>query len=76
MGVGMVLIQSLVSVLYYLLVAFVVVLLIWNFMKVGRPSEVPGADGGPGIPKSLRWQEELLYVIVLIPFLLRLFRLK
>ncbi len=26
--------------------------------------------------KSREWQQELLYVIVLIPFLLRLFRLK
>jgi hypothetical protein len=26
--------------------------------------------------KSRKWQEEVLYVIVLIPFLLRLFRLK
>jgi hypothetical protein len=53
-----VLIQSLVSFLYYLLVAYVVVLLVWNFVR------------------SRKWDEELLYVIVLIPFLLRLFRLK
>ena len=26
--------------------------------------------------KSKKWQDELLYVIVLLPFLLRLFRLK
>lgn len=26
--------------------------------------------------KSKKWQEEVLYIIVLIPFLLRLFRLK
>ncbi len=54
----MILIQSLVSVLYYLLVAYVVGLLVWNFIR------------------SRKWDEELLYVIVLIPFLLRLFRLK
>ena len=54
----MILIQTLVSVLYYLLVAYVVVLLAWNFTR------------------SKKWDEELLYVIVLIPFLLRLFRLK
>ena len=54
----MVLIQNLVSVLYYLMVAYVVVLLVWNFLR------------------SRRWDEEVLYVIVLIPFLLRLFRLK
>ena len=54
----MVLIQTLVSILYYLLVGYVVVLLSWNFLR------------------SRKWDEELLYVIVLIPFLLRLFRLK
>jgi NhaP-type Na+/H+ or K+/H+ antiporter len=26
--------------------------------------------------KSKKWQDEILYVIILIPFLLRLFRLK
>lgn len=54
----MILIQSVVSVLYYILVAYVVVLLAWNFLR------------------SRKWDEELLYVIVLIPFILRLFRLK
>jgi len=50
--------QSIVSVLYYCLIAYVAVMLIWNFVK------------------TRRWQEEVLYVVVLIPFLLRLFRLK
>jgi hypothetical protein len=50
--------QSIVSVLYYILVAYVVVLLVWNLLR------------------SRKWDEEVLYVIVLIPFLLRLFRLK
>ena len=50
--------QSIVSVLYYLMVAYVVVLLVWNFLR------------------SRKWDEEVLYIIVLIPFLLRLFRLK
>ena len=54
----MVMIQAAVSVLYYLLVAFVAGLMIWNFRR------------------SKKWEEEVLYVIVLIPFLLRLFRLK
>ena len=54
----MTLIQSLVALLYYFLVAYVVALLVWNFLR------------------SRKWDEELLYVIVLIPFLLRLFRLK
>jgi len=54
----MVLLQSVVTILYYLLVAYVVVLLVWNFAR------------------SKKWEEEVLYVIVLVPFLLRLFRLK
>ena len=44
--------------LYYLLVAYVVVLMAWNLLK------------------SRKWQEELLYVVVLLPFVLRLLRLK
>lgn len=47
-----------ITILYYLLVAYVVFLMTWNILK------------------SKKWQEEVLYVIVLIPFLLRLFRLK
>jgi len=47
-----------VTVLYYLMTAFIVVLLAWNFLK------------------RKDWQEEVLYIIVLIPFLLRLIRLK
>ena len=54
----MVLLQSVVTIFYYVLVAWVVVMLVWNFAR------------------SRKWQEEVLYVIVLIPFLLRLFRLK
>ena len=54
----MVLLQSLVTVLYYLLVAFVSVMMIWNLIR------------------SRDWKEEVLYVIVLVPFLLRLFQLK
>ena len=50
--------QTTITVLYYLLVAYVVVLLVWNLVR------------------SRSWQREALYVIVLIPFLLRLFRLK
>jgi hypothetical protein len=47
-----------VTILYYLLVAYITVLLIWNLIK------------------SKKWQEELLYIIVLMPFVLRLLRLK
>ena len=51
-------IQGAISLLYYLLVAYVAALLVWNLIR------------------SRKWEEEILYVIVLIPFLLRLFRLK
>jgi hypothetical protein len=54
----MTIVQALVTVLYYILVAYVVVLLVWNFAR------------------SKKWDEELLYIIVLVPFLLRLLRLK
>jgi len=54
----MALLQTLVTLLYYALVAFVSVMLVWNLIR------------------SRDWKEEVLYVIVLVPFLLRLFRLK
>lgn len=54
----MVLAQAIVTVLYYVLVAYVAVLMIWNLVR------------------TKDWKEEVLYVIVLVPFLLRLFRLK
>ncbi len=54
----MVWIQGVVSFLYYLLVAYVVGIMVWN------------------LARSRKWEEEILYVIVLVPFLLRLFRLK
>lgn len=54
----MILLQTLVTVLYHALVAFVVVLMIWNLVR------------------SRGWREEVLYVLVLVPFLLRLLQLK
>jgi hypothetical protein len=47
-----------ITILYYLLVAFAAGLMVWNLIK------------------SRKWQEEVLYMIVLLPFLLRLLRLK
>jgi ABC-type spermidine/putrescine transport system permease subunit I len=47
-----------VTVLYYLLVAFISGLLAYNLVR------------------SKSWERDVLYVIVLVPFLLRLFRLK
>ena len=49
---------TIVTVLYYLMTAFVAVMLVWNFLR------------------RKNWQEEALYLIILIPFLLRLLRLK
>ncbi len=54
----MTLAMDVVTVLYYLLVAYVSALLVYNLVE------------------SREWQKEILYVIVLIPFLLRLLRLK
>lgn len=47
-----------ITILYYLLTGYIVLLIIWNLLK------------------SKKWQEEILYIIILLPFLLRLFRLK
>ncbi|MDI6697692.1 MAG: hypothetical protein QME85_01975 [Candidatus Saccharicenans sp.] len=49
---------ALITILYYLLVAFFAVCFLCNFRR------------------SKNWQTEVLYLIVLLPFLLRLFRLK
>jgi hypothetical protein len=54
----MVILQTLITVLYYGLVAYVAAILVWNYSK------------------TRKWEQEVLYIIVLIPFLLRLFRLK
>jgi len=50
--------NTIVTVLYYLLTAYVAVLLVADFLK------------------NKKWQDEILYIIVLIPFVLRLLRLK
>jgi len=50
--------DTIVTLLYYLLTAYIAVLLVRNFLK------------------RKNWQEEVLYIIVLIPFVLRLLRLK
>jgi ABC-type spermidine/putrescine transport system permease subunit I len=50
--------MAMVTYLYYLMTAYVSLLLIYNLIR------------------SKRWERDVLYVLVLIPFLLRLFRLK
>jgi len=47
-----------ITLLYYLLIAYVAVLIVWNLIR------------------SKKWQEEVLYIIILMPFILRLLRLK
>jgi hypothetical protein len=47
-----------ITLIYYVLVAYVSVIMIYNLIK------------------SKSWEKEVLYIIVLLPFLLRLFRLK
>jgi len=51
-------IQGIITIIYYVLIAYTAVIMIYNFIK------------------TRSWQQDVLYVIVLIPFLLRLFRLK
>jgi ABC-type spermidine/putrescine transport system permease subunit I len=47
-----------ITILYYLLTAYIAFLIIWNLVR------------------RKKWQEEILYIIILMPFLLRLLRLK
>ena len=54
----MVFLGGIVTVIYYLLVAFIVFIVIRNLIR------------------TRRWETEVLYIVVLVPFLLRLFRLK
>jgi len=54
----MAILQSIVTVLYYVLVGYLAIIMVWNFKR------------------TKDWEKELLYLIVLLPFLLRLFRLK
>ncbi len=54
----MVILSGIVTVIYYLLVAFIVFIMIRNLVR------------------TRNWEKEVLYVVVLLPFLLRLFRLK
>jgi uncharacterized membrane protein len=50
--------MTIVTLLYYALVAFISALLVVNLLK------------------SRKWERDVLYVLVLLPFLLRLLRLK
>ena len=50
--------MNIITIIYYLLIAYTSVILIINLLK--------SKNGG----------REILYIVVLVPFLLRLFRLK
>jgi len=50
--------MNIITIIYYLLIAYTSMLLIANLVK------------------SRNWEKEILYIVVLVPFLLRLFRLK
>ena len=50
--------MNIITIIYYLLIAYTSMLLITNLVK------------------SKNWEKEILYIVVLVPFLLRLFRLK
>ncbi len=54
----MVVLSSIVTVIYYLLVAYIVFIIVRNLIR------------------TREWEKEILYIVVLLPFLLRLFRLK
>lgn len=50
--------SNIISVAYFILVGFIIILIIYNMIK------------------SKDWKEEILYIVILLPFLLRLFFLK
>ncbi len=52
------LLSGIITIIYYALIACVVVIMIWNLIR------------------TKEWRNEVLYIIVLLPFLLRLLRLK
>jgi hypothetical protein len=49
---------TIITVIYYALMAFIVVLIIYNMIK------------------TRDWKKEIIYVIILLPFLLRLLMFK
>ncbi|MFO7617242.1 MAG: hypothetical protein R6V75_08315 [Bacteroidales bacterium] len=49
---------TLISIIYYAFVAFIVVLIVYNLIR------------------TRDWKKELIYIVILMPFLLRLLMLK
>ena len=50
--------NTIISVVYYLFIALIAVLIVYNLVK------------------SKDWKKEVIYIVILIPFLLRLFMIK
>jgi len=50
--------NTIISVVYYLFIAFISVLIVYNLIK------------------TKDWRKEVIYIVILIPFLLRLFMIK
>lgn len=50
--------NTIITILYYLFIAYIAVLIIYNLFR------------------SKDWKEEILLVLILLPMILRLFRLK
>ncbi len=50
--------NTIISVVYYLFIAFIAVLIVYNMVK------------------TKDWKKEVIYIVILIPFLLRMFLLK
>ena len=50
--------NTIISVIYYLFIAFIAVLIVHNLIK------------------TKDWKREIIYIVILIPFLLRLFMIK
>lgn len=54
----MTLLATVISIIYYIFIAYAICLMIANLIK------------------AKHWEKEVLYIVVIIPFLLRLLRLK
>lgn len=54
----MAILTTIITIIYYALLAFISVLIIYNLIK------------------TRDWKKEIVYIVILIPFLLRLFMLK
>jgi hypothetical protein len=49
---------TIISIIYYAFIAFIVILIVYNLIR------------------AKEWKKELIYIVILIPFLLRMLMLK